>query len=387
MDPLRNPYRPGAGAPPPLLAGRQKELEAIATLLGRLQVGRGERSIVLTGLRGVGKTALLWSAEESAEELGWVAEGLEARSDLDFPAALAGRAWVILRQLEHKGAVREALSHLAAAIRRLRLRDPISGLELSLEIDPGEPGAELEADLVALFRALGEAARDADTGVLLLLDELQLAEPRDLEALCAAMHDLSKRELPVAALIAGLPSLREQLLSAKTYAERLFAYRELGPLPLDAAAAALADPARSVDDGLEFGRDALDALLTACEGYPYFIQVYGYAAWQVASPPRVDVTDAAEALRLGREELDADLYAGRWSRASERAKAYMHEMAAHGDGAVSSGAVAAAFGGHRASSAIRDRLIENGLIYSPARGQVAFTVPGFAGYIRRVEAG
>jgi AAA ATPase domain len=386
MDPLLNPYRPGAGAPPPILAGRERELEAIATLLGRLQARRGERSIVLTGLRGVGKTALLWSAEESADEMGWVAEGLEARSDLDFPAALADRAWVILRRLEHKGAVREALARLAAAIRRLRLQDPASGLEVSLEIDPNERGHELEADLVDLFRTLGEAARDADTGVLLLLDELQLAGPRDLEALCAAMHDLSKRELPVAALIAGLPSLREQLLSAKTYAERLFAYRDLGPLSPDAAAAALADPARAVDGGLEFGREALDALLTACEGYPYFIQVYGYAAWQVASPPRVRMADAAEALRLGRQELDADLYAGRWSRASERAKEYMREMAARGDGPVSSGAVAGAFGDHRASSPTRERLIEDGLIYSPARGQVAFTVPGFADYIRRIQS-
>jgi len=385
MDPLLNPYRPGAGAPPPVLAGRENELEAIATLLGRLQAGRGERSIVLTGLRGVGKTALLWSAEESAEELGWVAEGLEARSDLDFPAALADRAWVILRRLEHKGAVREALARLAAAIHQLRLRDPASGIEVSLEIDPGQRSHELEADLVALFRTLGEAARDAGTGVLLLLDELQLAESRDLEALCAAMHDLSKRELPVAALIAGLPSLREQLLSAKTYAERLFVYRELGPLPPDAAAAALADPARAVDGGLEFGRDALDNLLRACEGYPYFIQVYGYAAWQVANPPRVRTVDAAQAMRLGRQELDADLYAGRWSRAGERAKQYMREMAALGDGAVSSGATAATFGDPRASSPTRERLIEDGLIYSPARGQVEFTVPGFADYIRRTQ--
>lgn len=385
MDPLLNPYRPGAGAPPPILAGREGELEAISTLLGRLQAGRGERSIVLTGLRGVGKTALLGAAEESAEELGWIAQGLEARSDLDFRTALADRAWVILRRLEQKGAVREALSRLTAMIRRIRLQDPTSGLELSLDVDSREKAVDLEADLVDLFRALGETARDTGTGVLFLLDELQQAEPQALEALCAALHDLSKRDLPLAVLIAGLPPLRGRLLSAKTYAERLFSYRELGPLPPAAAEAALAEPARATDGGLEFDRAALEALLAACDGYPYFIQVYGHAAWQVAAGPRVGTGEAKEALRLGQRELDADLYAGRWERAGERAKGYMHAMAALGDGAVSSGAVADALGGHRAVSPIRERLIDDGLIYSPSRGQVAFTVPGFADHIRRVE--
>jgi hypothetical protein len=387
MDPLLNPYRPGADAPPPILAGREGELEAIATMLGRLQAGRGERSIVLTGLRGVGKTALLWAAEESAEELGWIAEGLEARSDLAFAPALADRAWVVLRRLEQKGAVREALARLTAMIRRVRLQDPASGLELSVDVDPRERAVDLEADLVELFRALGETARDTGTGVLFLLDELQQVEAQGLEAFCAAMHDLSKRDLPLAVLIAGLPPLRGQLLSAKTYAERLFSYREIGPLSPAAAEAALVEPAR--DDGqgldLDFDRDALGALLTACEGYPYFIQVYGHAAWQVAEGPRLGVAEAKEALRLGRQELDSDLYAGRWGRMSARAKAYMLEMARLGDGAVGTGAIAGAFGGHRAVASIREQLIDDGLIYSPARGQVAFTVPGFADYIRRAE--
>jgi hypothetical protein len=385
MDPLLNPYRPGAGSPPPILAGREGELEAVATLLGRLQAGRGERSIVLTGLRGVGKTALLWAAEESAEELGWIAQGLEARSDLGLPTALADRAWVILRQLEHKGAVREALSRLTAMIRRVRLQDPASGLEVSLDVDLGETAGGLEADLVELFRALGETARDTGTGVLFLLDELQLVEPQALEALCAAMHDLSKRSLPLAVLIAGLPPLRGQLLSAKTYAERLFSYRELGPLPPAAAEAALVEPARDGEQSLDFDQAAIEAMLAACEGYPYFIQVYGHATWQVAASPRVGIAEAEKALQVGRQELDSDLYAGRWDRVSARAKDYMREMAALGDDAVSSGAVAAAFGGHRAIAPTRDRLIDDGLIYSPARGQVAFTVPGFADYIRRAE--
>ncbi len=385
MDPLLNPYRPGAGTPPPILAGREGELEAVATLLGRLQAGRGERSIVLTGLRGVGKTALLWAAEEAAEEQGWIVQALEARSDLDFRAAITDGAWVILRRLEHKGAVREALARLAAMIRRVGLQDPSSGVEVSLEIDSKERGGALEADLVELFRTLGETARDAGTGVLFLLDELQLVEQDGLEALCAAMHDLSKRDLPLAAVIAGLPSLRQKLLAAKTYAERLFSYREVGPLPRAASVAALVEPARAVEDGLEFDQDALEVLLAACEGYPYFIQVYGYASWHAAAGPRIGLAEAEEALRLGRQELESDLYAGRWNRASGQAKAYMREMAALGDGSVSSGAVAGAFGGHGPAGPIRDRLIEEGLIYSPARGQVAFTVPGFADYVRRLQ--
>jgi hypothetical protein len=200
------------------------------------------------------------------------------------------------------------------------------------------------------------------------------------------MHDLSKRDLPLAVVIAGLSPLRDRLLSAKTYAERLFSYRALGPLSPEAAAAALVEPARGVDPGLDFDPAALETLLAACEGYPYFIQVYGHAAWEVAEGPRVGGVEADEALRVGRQELDSDLYAGRWGRASGRAKDYMREMSTLGDGAVSSGSVAAAFGGHRAAAPIRDRLIADGLIYSPVRGQVAFTVPGFAGYIRRVES-
>ncbi len=281
--------------------------------------------------------------------------------------------------------MRGALSRLAAAIRRIGLQEPNSGLEVSLDLDLRQRPLDLEADLVDLFRAIGEAARDAGTGVLLLLDELQTVEPEALEALCAAMHDLSKRELPLAAVMAGLPPLRVQLLDAKTYAERLFGYREIGPLTSEAAAAALVEPARDGDDGLRFEDAALDEILSVCQGYPYFIQVYGHAAWQVAEGPVVGVADAKAAIQIGREDLDRDLYAGRWERASAQAREYIREMAALGSGPVSSGSVASPFGGHRAVAQIRDRLIGDGTIYSPARGQVAFTVPGFADYLRRID--
>jgi hypothetical protein len=385
VDPLLNPYRPGAGTPPPTLAGREAELDTIANLIARLAIGRGERSVVLTGLRGVGKTAILWAAEEDAESRGWIAPSLEARTDLDFRAALADRAWVILRQLEHKGAVREALARLAATIRRVRLQEPTSGLEIGLDLEnaEGREGA-LEADVVELFRALGTTARDTGTGVLFLLDELQLVEQEALEALCAAMHDVGRRELPLAVVAAGLPTLRGQLLAAKTYAERLFAYRELGPLTEMAATDALVEPARSVEPGLEFDHGAFALLLAECQGYPYFIQVYGHAAWQVAKGPSLSLEEAKEARTLARSELESDLYAGRWERASERSRSYMRQMASLGDGPVGSGEVAAAFGGHRAIAPTRDRLIADGLIFSPARGEVAFTVPGFAHYIRQL---
>lgn len=385
MDPLLNPYRPGAGTPPPILAGRQAEIEAVANLLGRLSAGRGERGIVLTGLRGVGKTALLWEAEREAEDRGWIAQSLEARTGLDFRAAVADRAWAILRQLEHRGVVREALARLATSIKRVSVHEAISGMGVSLDLEnEGPQEGALEADLVDLFRRLGETARDAGTGVLLLLDELQLVETMALEAFCAAMQDVGRRELPLAVVAAGLPSLRGRLLAAKTYAERLFAYRELGPLTDEAATAALVEPARSVDPSLEFGPLALELFLGECQGYPYFIQVYGHAAWQVASGPILDLDEAKKALTLGRSELEGDLYAGRWERASDRDRTYMREMARLGDGPVGSGDVAATFGGHRAAAPTRDRLIDEGLIFSPARGQVAFTVPGFANYVRQI---
>jgi AAA ATPase domain len=386
MDLLLNPYRPGAGAPPPILTGREGELEKIETLLGRLSRGMGERSVVFTGLRGVGKTALLGVAEQSAEEIGWIAQSVEARPGRDFRKAVADRAWVVLRRLEGKGAVREGIARLSGLIRRVGMRDPDTGLELSVELGSRERAVDFEADLVDLFRALGEAAEGAGTGVLFLLDELQQATPEALEALCAAMHDLSKRDLPLAIAAAGLPPLRGLLLESKTYAERLFSYRELGPLSPQAAAAALVEPARAPDDGLDFDPAALEALLVACEGYPYFIQVYGHAAWNVAEPPSLEPREAAEAIRLGRQELDAELYVGRWEKTNERARRYMHAMAERGDEAVGSGDVAAALGGHGAVSVVREQLIDDGLIYSPERGQVAFTVPGFADFIRRTQA-
>lgn len=385
MDPFRNPYRPGAGAPPPILTGREREVEAIDTLLGRLSRGMGERSLVFTGLRGVGKTALLGVAERSAEEVGWIAQGVEARPGRDFHEAVADRAWAVLRRLESKGAVRERLARVGGLIRRVGMRDPGTGFEMSVELGPQERAIDFETDLVDLFRALGEAARDAGTGVLFLLDELQQAKPEALEALCAAMHELSKRELPLAIVAAGLPPLRYLLLDSKTYAERLFSYRELGPLSRPAAVAALTEPARTPDDGLEFEPSALAALLGACEGYPYFIQVYGHAAWNIAEAPSMDSREVAEAIRVGRRELDVELYAGRWERTSERARLYMRAMAELGDMAVASGNVAAALGGHAAVSVVRERLIDEGLIYSPERGQVAFTVPGFADFIRRTQ--
>lgn len=384
MDPLLNPYRPGAGVPPPILSGRESELEAISTMIGRLAAGRGDRSIVLTGLRGVGKTALLWAGEDMAKDHGWIVQSLESRADVGFRAALTERAWAALHQLEHKGAVREAVSRLSEMIRRIGVREPETGLEVSLDLGSRE-AASLEVDLVDLFRVLGEAARDTGTGVLFLLDELQQAEPAALEALCAAAHELSKRELPLALLMAGLPPLHDQLLSAKTYAERLFSYRRIGPLTAAAAEAALLDPARAAVADFEVERSALCTLLKACEGYPYFIQLFGHALWQVASGPHIGAEQVEAALSLGRTELEADLYLGRWNRAGERAKTYMAAMAALGDGPVSSGEVAAGFGGHRAAATIREGLIDEGLIYSPARGQVAFTVPGFGDFIRRTQ--
>lgn len=384
MDPLLNPYRPGAGVPPPILSGRESELEAISTMIGRLAAGRGDRSIVLTGLRGVGKTALLWAGEEMAEDHGWIVQSLESRADVGFRPALTERAWAALHQLEQRGAVREAVSRLSEMIRRIGVREPETGLEVSLDLGSRE-AARLEVDLVDLFRVLGEAARDTGTGVLFLLDELQQAEPAALEALCAAAHEMSKRELPLALLIAGLPPLHDQLLSAKTYAERLFSYRRIGPLSADAAEAALLDPARAAVADFEVERSALDTLLKACEGYPYFIQLFGHALWQVASNPHIGAEPVKAALSLGRSELEADLYLGRWNRAGERARRYMAAMAALGDGPVGSGAVAAGFGGHRAAATIREGLIAEGLIYAPARGQVAFTVPGFADFIRRTQ--
>lgn len=393
MDNVANPYRPGAGTRPPILAGRDRELDAFTTLIGRLELGRGERSLVLSGLRGVGKTALLLEYERRALDRDWAAHPIEVRPDLDFRDAIAAALMEALRGLSRpglRGSVRKAIEQAGERVRsfRLAVREPETGAELSLTLDsPSVATGDLEPDLTALFAEVGKAGAAVGKGIVLLVDEMHLLSEPELEAVCAAMHEQSKRDWPLALAAAGLPPLQTQLLEAKTYAERLFNYIRLEALDETGARAALAEPARTaLPEGPEvrYEEAALNHLVERSDRYPYFLQTFGYHAWNEATEPTIALADAKLAVKLGRETLDTDLYAGRWERASKRGKDYLRAIAELGPPAAS-GEVAlhAGFGSAKTASPHRERLIEQGLIYSPERGKVAFTVPGFGDYVLR----
>jgi len=385
VDPIRNPYTPGAGTRPPALTGRDDQIERFALLLDRLSIGRPERSMLITGLRGVGKTVLLNRFEGMAEERGWQAAVHEVRHDTDLRrliARLSRRILLRMQRLERaKDRARQALRVLKAF--SLRLPD---GSEISIDVDAISGVADsgdIEEDLAELLVELGETARDCDTGVVFLLDEVQFLKLHDLEALIAALHRVAQRELPLTLAGGGLPSIPRLAGEAKSYAERLFEFPRLGPLDDDSARDALVLPARGED--VDYEPDAAERILRLSEGYPYFLQEYGKHAWRIApdSPIRLDDVIAAGEDVLA--ELDEGFFTIRFERATESERRYLAAMAALGDGPQSSGEVAKRLGydDPAQASVMRASLIDKGLIFSPDYGRVDFTVPHFGGFMRR----
>lgn len=394
MDPLANPYTPGAGSPPRELAGREPELRRFDLMLERLAAGRSERGIVLTGLRGVGKTVLMREFADRASDHGWGVGRLEATSDLDFRAEIAGMAAAALRRISAGAKAKDALLRAARFVKAFTLRTTEEGgVELSLDLESAlaeSAGSDIERDTIKLFSQLGSAAATNGTGVVFLIDEMQLLDRVDLEAICAAAHRASQDSLPVAVVGAGLPILPERLAAAKSYAERLFVFPELGALDEAAARRALTGPAETAIAGkpVRFEEAALDAVLRHTGCYPYFLQAYGMQAWDTA--PEGDViraADVAAAAVTARQELDRDFFETRFARATEAGRRYLAAMADLGDGPVSSHETAER-GGWRTGTAagpVRQTLIEKGLIYSPDRGLVDFTVPSFGDFMRRTH--
>lgn len=392
MDALLNPYTPGAGTPPRELAGREAELRRFDLLLERLAAGRGERGIVLQGLRGVGKTVLMREFAERTAERGWGVGRLEATSGTDLRAELADMAAGALRQISAKARAREALLRAARFVRAFTLNataDGGVGLSLDLEAALGEPaGSDIERDTIKLFAEVGAAAAANGTGVVFLIDEMQLLGREDLEALCAAAHRAGQDGLPVTVVGAGLPILPERLAEAKSYAERLFVFPELGALSEAAARQAILRPAETAIAGrpVRYEETAVDLLLKRSERYPYFLQAYGLEAWNTAPEGgliRADDVDRASA--PAQSELDRDFFETRFARATKAGRRYLAAMAELGDGPYASGEVAERGGWRAVTSAapVRQTLVEKGLVYSPDHGRVDFTVPHFAGFMRR----
>jgi hypothetical protein len=384
MDPRDNPYSPGAGTRPPALTGRDDELEQFEVMLSRLAAGRSARSMIVTGLRGVGKTVLLNHFEALAQSRGWYTAQREVTTATVLPDDIARIAARGLRTLKPTRKVREKVDRLLDGLTAFSVATP-EGIELSY--DPralrSQAAADLGDDFADIFVALGEAAVAKDRGVLILLDEAQFLDRRHFEALLAGLHRVAQRDLPVAVVGAGLPQLPRLAGEAKSYAERLFTFPVIGRLTDEAAADALRVPAEK--QGARFEPHALERILKLADGYPYFIQEYGSTVWNVAKGPRITRRDVDEAEDHVRNRLDEGFFQLRFARATEQERRYMSAMASLGDGAQRSADVAGILGrSATALSPIRDALIKKGLVYAPERGQLAFTVPQFAAYMRRV---
>jgi hypothetical protein len=387
MDPRRNPFAPGAGSPPPELAGRDALLDRAAIALDRIQGGRPARSVILYGLRGVGKTVLLTTMWTAAEANGMTVVALEAPENRSLPGILAPALRAALLKLDR---VKQATVGVARALRALagfaRLKVRYEDLEIGLDFEP-EPGladsGDLDADLADLMTAIGEAADERKIAVVLAIDELQYVPEAQLAALIAALHRTSQRQLPVTLIAAGLPQLLGQMGKAKSYAERLFEFVPVGPLDAAAAAAAIRLPIER--EGETIADEALAALLADTENYPYFLQEWGKHAWDLADGSPIGREDVASARIAALAELDASFFRVRFDRLTPAEKRYLRAMAEIGPGPHRSGDVAAMLGVKVTTVApTRNSLIAKGMLFSPAHGDTAFTVPLFDVFMRRV---
>ncbi len=387
MDPLKNPFSPGAGNPPPELAGRDELLEQARIMLGRIKNGRYEQSLMLVGLRGVGKTVLLNRIHELAEAQGYGTVMVEATESRSLPELLIPALRQVLIKLD---TLENVSSKVKLGLRVLRsfmgaLKVKVSEVELGLDIDPQKGTADsgdLETDLAELFAALGEAAQDRKTAVAIIVDEIQYLSEAEMSALIMAIHRVSQRQLPLVLVGAGLPQLVGLAGRSKSYAERLFQYPEVGPLSKTDAMAALRDPVKK--EGAAFAEDALKEIVGLTQGYPYFLQEWGYQAWNLAKKSPIDKSIVAHATAAAIKKLDQSFFRVRFDRLTPREKDYIRALADLGPGAHRSGDIADRLGVKVQSSApLRSGLIRKGMIYSPAHGDTAFTVPLFDAFMLR----
>ena len=386
MDPRANPYTPNAGARPPALVGRDDELEAFEILLARLRRGIAEQSLIITGLRGVGKTVLLGEFERRAKTAGWVTVDAEISSDTPFGPRMAQLCRRALLELSPPARWRERMSRAAGVLKSFSITvAPDGTLTGSLDVVPVEGAAdsgELGEDLIDLLIAIGEAAHEQETGVVFLLDEMQLLDLAELEALIRALHKTVQRQLPLTLVGAGLPQLPRLAGEAKSYAERLFRFPVIGALPPPEAAEALTLPANRLE--VAFDERAVETVVVYTEGYPYFIQEYGKALWDHASGSPVSPLEAVEAQAIVEAKLDSSFFRVRVERARPPEVAYLRAMAELGPEPQRAADVASVL--NQTSAAVaktRARLIEKGLLYSPDYGFAAFTVPQFDRFLRR----
>ena len=388
MDPIRNPYAPGAGTQPPELAGRDEIRRNVHIAIERIRIGRASKSVLMVGLRGVGKTVLLDRMLQDAEAAGHHTLRAEAPEDRSLPALLAPQLRTALLKLSlvesAKDLSRRALRALAGFASALKVK--YDDIEVGMDFEP-EPGladnGDLESDLQDLLEAVGHAAKAANTSLVMFVDELQYVEETQLASLITALHRTSQRGLPVTLVGAGLPQLPGLMGKAKSYAERLFDFPFIGPLTLEEARKALVNPAE--DEGVEFAEDAVELVYQKTQGYPYFLQEWGKHAWDCADDSPITKADCEDATTTATAALDASFFRVRFDRLTPLEKRYIRGMAELGAGPHRSGDIAEILGREVQSLApTRGNLIRKGMIWSPSHGDTAFTVPLFDQFMKRI---
>lgn len=389
MDPVRNPFVPGAGTAPPKLAGREGVLVRTKTTLQRVMKRRNSKSFIVVGLRGVGKTVLLNQVYDTADELGFFALQIEARENKRLPSLIIPKFRQLLLKISsgEKAAQwgKRALRVLAAFANSVRAT--VGDVEFSVSIQPEYGTADsgdLETDLADLFEVVGEAAREKGTAIVLIIDELQYLDEEEMSALIMALHRVSQRNLPLVLVGGGLPQLVGLAGRSKSYAERLFDYPEVSALDREEAFEAIIDPI--LDEGTNIEAAAVERIFSLTQGYPYFIQTWGHFAWNVAEGSSISEKDVIKATSIAIKSLDESFFRVRFDRITPVEKQYLFAMAELGFGPHRSGDIAARLGRKVESVApTRSSLIKKGMIFSPAHGDTAFTVPMFDEYLNRIR--
>lgn len=387
MDPIKNPFSPGAGSPPPELVGRDTVIEQARILLGRVKQGRPEKSMLLTGLRGVGKTVLLNRLERMASEDGYLSIIVEAHEDKPLGPLLVPSLRTALFQLDRMAGTSDRVKRGLAVLRGFisAMHVTVEGINYGLDIEPEVGTADsgdLEIDLPNLFVAIGEAAQNRSSALAILVDEIQFFDDKEFASLIMAMHKVQQKQLPIVLLGAGLPILPRLAGESKSYAERLFSFPNIGALSASEAAKALQDPAQDAD--IEFEQAALDEVFRLTKGYPYFIQEWGYQAWNMSCQSPITKQTIEDATKVVTPRLDENFFRVRYDRLTPSEKRYLRAMAELGHGPQRTGEIADMLNREISSlGPVRGQLIHKGMIYSPTHGELAFTVPLFDKFMVR----
>lgn len=387
MDPVKNPFSPGAGTPPPALVGRRSVLDQARITLARIKAGRSEKSALLVGLRGVGKTVLLRTIYDQAIDLGYQAVFIETPEHQRLSELLVPPLREVLSKLDRMKGFHAKVKYAMRVFRSFLGTVKIGNDELSVSfgVEPERGVADsgnFQADLNALFIAMAEAAVARGTAIALIIDEMQYLHESEFGALITSVHAIGQKQLPLVVIGAGLPQLVGLAGKAKSYAERLFHYPQIGPLEAGDAKDALCKPVQ--EQGIRFEIAAVDEILKLAKGYPYFLQEWGYEAWNHAKQSPITLRDIKSVNPLVIKKLDENFFRVRFDRLTPSEKRYLRAMAALGSGPHRSGDIAELLGlGVQSSAPVRSKLIQKGMIYSPAHGDTAFTVPLFDQFMVR----